>query len=78
MEELLKSSFNEIMKMSQKTINISIDRPLWDALGRFAHEQSLLQDKRFSNIEALRTAIQVFLRLEIKEVNQILERNTRT
>lgn len=58
-------------------INITVDRDLWDALGKFAHEQSLLQDKRFSTIEALRMAIKVFLRLEPKEVNRILERNTR-
>lgn len=62
--------------MSEK-INITLDRDLWDALGKFAHEQSLLQEKRFSTIEVLRTAVQVFLRLEIKEINQILERNTR-
>jgi len=63
--------------MSQKTINISLDRTLWDALGKFAHEQGLLRGERFSTIEALRTAIKVFLRLEIREVNEILERNTR-
>ena len=61
----------------KKRINVTIDKPLWDALAKFGHEQSLLQGARFSTIEALRTAIRVFLRLEIKEINQILERDTR-
>ena len=62
----------------KKTINITIDRELWNGLSAFAHEQSLLQGARFSTIEALRTAIKVFLRLEIKEINEILDRNTRS
>ena len=61
----------------KEMINVTIDKPLWSALAKFAHEQSLLQGARFSTIEALRTAIKVFLRLEIKEINEILDRNTR-
>lgn len=63
--------------MSQKKINISLDRDLWDALGRFAYEQSLLQGERFPTIKALRMSIGVFLRLQIGEINEILERPTR-
>jgi hypothetical protein len=62
----------------KKKLNITIERDLWDGLNAFAHEQSLLQGTRFSSIEALRTAIKVFLRLEIKEINQILDRDTRS
>jgi len=62
----------------KKTINISLDRDLWDGLSKFAHEQSILQEKRFATIEALRMAVRVFLRLKIKEINQILDRDTRS
>ena len=62
----------------RKLINISIDRDLWDDLSAFAHEQSILQEKRFSTIKALRTAIKTFLRLTIKEINSVLDREPRT
>ena len=62
----------------QKMINVTLDRELWDGLARFAHEQSILQEKRFSTIAALRMAIKVFFRLEIKEINEILSRSTRS
>jgi hypothetical protein len=38
--------------MSEK-INLTLDRPLWDALTKFAHKQSLLKGKRFTVIEGL-------------------------
>ena len=63
--------------MPKKLINISIDRDLWDALSRFAHEQSLKQNKRFSTIKMLRVAARVLLRLEPWEINEVLKRNTR-
>lgn len=58
-------------------INISLDRELWDGLTRFAHDQSIKKGKRFSTIQALRIAIKIFLRLELKEINQLLKRDTR-
>jgi len=61
----------------KEKLNITVERDLWDGLNAFAHEQSLLQGARFSTIEALRLAIKVFLRLEIREINEFLERNTR-
>jgi hypothetical protein len=57
-------------------MNIIFDRELWDSLSAFAHEQSLSQGTRFYTIEALRTTIKIFLRLEIKEINEILDRST--
>ena len=66
-----------MVKMPKKVINISLDRDLWDALSRFAHEQSIKQGKRFPTIKALRVAIKVFLRLELWEINQVLKRDTR-
>lgn len=60
--------------MSQKTVNITLERELWDALGRFAHDQSIKQGKRVSTIGMLRLAIKVFLRLTPQEINQILRR----
>ena len=61
----------------QEKINISLDRELWDGLTRFAHGQSIKKGKRFSTIQALRIAIQIFLKLEPKEINQLLRRDTR-
>jgi hypothetical protein len=63
--------------MPKETINITVDRGLWDSLGGFAHEQSIKQGKRFPTIKALRLAIKVFLRLEPWEINQVLKRDTR-
>lgn len=60
-----------------KGINITIDRDLWDNLNKFAHDQSIKRDKRYPTIKALRLAIKVLLRLEVKEINQVLKRNTR-
>jgi len=60
-----------------KLINISLDRELWDGLTVFAGEQTILQGKRFPVIEGLRMAIKVFMRLEVKEINEALERDTR-
>ena len=62
------------VKMPEKTINLSLERNLWDALSSFAHEQSIKQGKRFSTIKALRLAIKVFLRLSPQEINEILKR----
>jgi hypothetical protein len=58
-------------------INLTLERDLWDSLSKFAYEQSLAQEKRLPTIELLRTAIEVFLRLEIKEINEILDREPR-
>ena len=66
-----------MIEMPKEFINITLDRDLWDNLGGFAHEQSIKQGKRFSTIKALRLAIKIFLRLEPREINQVLKRNTR-
>ena len=58
-------------------INISIDRMLWKELTKFAYTQSLKQGKRFPVIKALRLAVKIFLRLEPREINQLLKRDTR-
>jgi len=63
--------------MKNDTINITLDRSLWDELNRFAHEQSILHKKRFPTIQALRLAIKAFLRMEPKEINEVLKRDTR-
>ncbi len=63
--------------MPQKTININLDKDLWNSLSKFAHEQSILHEKRFPTIKALRLAIQTFLRMEPKEINEVLKRDTR-
>jgi len=62
--------------MSKNTVNITLDRDLWDGLGVFAHDQSIKKNKRFSTIEALRLSVRIFLKLEVKEINQILKRDT--
>ena len=61
-------------KVMAKGINITIDRDLWDDLSKFAHDQSIKQNKRYPTIKALRLAVKVLLRLEVKEINQILKR----
>jgi len=61
----------------QKMINVTIDRKLWNGLTKFAHEQSIKKGKRFSTVQALRIAIKIFLKLEAKEINQLLRRTTR-
>ena len=63
--------------MPEKTINISLGRNLWDDLSKFAWDQSLITGKRFSTIQALRLAIEAFLKMEAKEINEILKRPTR-
>ena len=63
--------------MHQKTINITLERDLWDGLARFAHEQSILQERRFPTIRALRVAIKTFLRMELREISEVLKRDTR-
>ena len=62
--------------MSDK-INLTLEREIWNSLARFAHQQSIAQGKRFTVIETLRTAVNVFLRLKVSEINEILERATR-
>ena len=61
----------------KEKINISLDRYLWNDLSKYAHHQSISHEERFTTIRALRTAIHVFLKLENKEINQILRRDTR-
>ena len=63
--------------MKNNTINITLDKHLWDNLSKFAHEQSILHERRFPTIHALRIAIKVFLRLKPQEINEVLKRNTR-
>ena len=63
--------------MPKSVINITLERELWDGLSKFAHEQSILSNQRVSTIETLRTAISVFLRLQIKEINKALNREPR-
>ena len=63
--------------MPKKTVNVTLDRHLRDSLSKFAWDQSLISGKRFSTIQALRVAIQTFLRMEPKEINEVLKRNTR-
>ena len=62
--------------MGQDTVNITLDRDLWEDLRRVAAEQTLVlvHGDRISTIENLRIAIQVFLKLEPKEINTILKR----
>lgn len=60
--------------MPQKTINISLDRDLWNNLSKLAHKQSIIKGKRFPTIEVLRDAIKVFVRLNHKEINAVLKR----
>jgi len=61
----------------QEMINVTLDRELWNGLTRFAHEQSIKQNRRFPVIKALRLSVKIFLLLEPKEINQVLKRNTR-
>ena len=63
--------------MPKETINITLDRGIWDSLGGFAREQSIKQGKRFPAIKALRLATKVFLRLEPREIKEVLKRDTR-
>lgn len=63
--------------MSEK-INITLERSLWDALSKVAYEQSLIHGERVSTIEILRIAIKTFLRMEDREINEILEREPRS
>ena len=63
--------------MAKDKINITIERDLWDSLSKLSHQQSILKEKRYTTIQALRTAIHVFLKLHPQEVNQILDRPTR-
>ena len=58
--------------MAKDKINITLERDLWDSLSDMAHQQSILKEKRYTTIQALRTAIHVFLKLHPQEVNQIL------
>jgi hypothetical protein len=60
--------------MPKDTINITIDRDLWNSLAQNAHEQSLCGGERFPTIKALRWAIKVFIRLEAIEIDEILMR----
>jgi hypothetical protein len=62
--------------VGKDTINVTLDRHLWDGLSEFAHEQSL-KGQRFPTIKALRIAVNVFLKLEVREINRVLKRGTR-
>ena len=55
-------------------INITLDRDLWDSLGKVAHKQSILQNRRVPTIKTLRLAVHVFLKMSPDEVNEILKR----
>ena len=63
--------------MGKDKVNITLDRDLWDGLAKFAHHQSILMEKRVPTIQALRTAIRTFLKMEPKEINRVLLRKTR-
>lgn len=69
-----QEGMNTIEKM-RDTINITLDRDLWDRLSAFAHKQSVLSKRRFSTIHALRLAIRTFLRMEPREINETLKRD---
>lgn len=62
--------------MSQDTVNITVDRELWEGLSKFAHEQSIKQNKQYPIIRALRLAIWTFLKMERTEISEVLKRNT--
>ena len=62
--------------MPKKTVNVTLDRHLWDSLSKFAWDQCLISGKRFSTIKALRVAIQTFLKMTPNEINQTLNRVT--
>ena len=63
--------------MKNDTINITLDKHLWNGLSELAHKQSILKKRRFPTIQALRIAIQTFLKMEPEEVNEVLKRDTR-
>ncbi len=56
------------------TVNITLNRDLWNSLAQNAHERSLYGSERFPTIKALRWAIRVFLRLEPIEIDETLKR----
>lgn len=60
--------------MAKDAIDISLDRPLWNGLSKFAHEQSIAGNRRFPTIHALRLAIKAFLRMTPGEINEVLKR----
>jgi hypothetical protein len=62
--------------MPEDTINITLDRQLWEGLSKFAHEQSIKQNKQYPIIRALRLAIWTFLKMEPNEISEVLKRNT--
>jgi hypothetical protein len=60
--------------MKEETINITIERSLWNGLSTLAYRQSILRGKRFCTIDALRLAIKVFLKMAPQEINEVLDR----
>jgi hypothetical protein len=60
--------------MTKNTVNITVDRELWNSLAQNAHARSLFGKERFPTIKALRWAIRVFLRLDPVEIDEILKR----
>ena len=65
------------MSKSKNTINLTLERSLWDELSRFAGEQTIIQGQRYSTINALRSAIRILLRLELSEITKVLKREPR-
>jgi hypothetical protein len=58
--------------MPKNTVNITIDRDLWNSLAQNAQERSLYGGERFSTIKSLRWAVRVFLRLDPLEIEDII------
>jgi hypothetical protein len=63
------------MSRRKETINITLDRNLWDELRRIAHEESTIQDTHLSTINFLRQAIETYIKLTPKETSEIMERS---
>ena len=62
----------------KETVSIDLEKELWAALSKFAHQQSIKKGRRFPTIRALRIAIKVFLKLKPGEINAILTREPLT
>jgi hypothetical protein len=62
--------------MERRTINMTLEKELWQGLSEFAHRQSIARGERFPTIKALRLSVKVFLRLRAKEISKVLRRDT--
>ena len=62
--------------MPEETINITLDRDLWEMLRKFAHQQSIKANKQYATIRALRLAIRTFLKMQPEEIAEVLKRRT--